>query len=68
MEADYSLYLVTDSKASILGNKDLVAVVEAALAGGVTVSNIETKSVTLQILSQLLESCMLSQGSTMYLS
>jgi thiamine-phosphate diphosphorylase/hydroxyethylthiazole kinase len=37
MEVDYSLYLVTDSTAGILGNKDLVAVVEAALAGGVTV-------------------------------
>jgi len=37
MEVDYSLYLVTDSTAAILGNKDLVAVVEAALAGGVTV-------------------------------
>jgi thiamine-phosphate diphosphorylase len=37
VEVDYSLYLVTDSTAAILGNKDLVAMVEAALAGGVTV-------------------------------
>jgi thiamine-phosphate diphosphorylase/hydroxyethylthiazole kinase len=33
---DYSLYLVTDSTAAILGNRDLVEVVEAALEGGVT--------------------------------
>jgi thiamine monophosphate synthase len=37
VEVDYSLYLVTDSTAAILGNKDLVAVVESALEGGVTV-------------------------------
>jgi thiamine-phosphate diphosphorylase/hydroxyethylthiazole kinase len=34
---DYSLYLVTDSTPAILGGKDLVEVVEAALSGGVTV-------------------------------
>lgn len=34
---DYSLYLVTDSTSAILGGKDLVEVVEAALSGGVTV-------------------------------
>ena len=33
---DYSLYLVTDSTPAILGSRDLVEVVEAALAGGVT--------------------------------
>jgi thiamine-phosphate diphosphorylase/hydroxyethylthiazole kinase len=33
---DYSLYLVTDSTSAILGDKDLVQVVEAALEGGVT--------------------------------
>jgi thiamine-phosphate diphosphorylase/hydroxyethylthiazole kinase len=33
---DYSLYLVTDSTPEILGQKDLVDVVEAALKGGVT--------------------------------
>jgi len=37
VEVDYSLYLVTDSTTAILGNKDLITVVEAALAGGVTV-------------------------------
>ncbi|ESZ92662.1 hydroxyethylthiazole kinase [Sclerotinia borealis F-4128] len=34
---DYSLYLVTDSTPNILGNKDLVEVVEAAIRGGVTI-------------------------------
>ena len=34
---DYSLYLVTDSTPEILGERDLVEVVEAALNGGVTV-------------------------------
>ncbi|RDW59744.1 hypothetical protein BP6252_12831 [Coleophoma cylindrospora] len=34
---DYSLYLVTDSTPAILGDKDLVQVVEAALQGGVTI-------------------------------
>ena len=33
---DYSLYLVTDSTPAILGDRDLVEVVEAALKGGVT--------------------------------
>jgi thiamine-phosphate diphosphorylase len=37
VEVDYSLYLVTDSTPAILGDKDLVAMVEAALEGGVTV-------------------------------
>jgi hypothetical protein len=31
---DYSVYLVTDSTPAILGNKDLVAVVKAAVEGG----------------------------------
>jgi len=35
-DVDYSLYLVTDSTPAILGSRDLVEVVEAALAGGVT--------------------------------
>lgn len=35
-EVDFSLYLVTDSTAAILGNKDICTVVEAALRGGVT--------------------------------
>ncbi|EPE24994.1 Thiamin phosphate synthase [Glarea lozoyensis ATCC 20868] len=34
---DYSLYLVTDSTPAILGDRDLVQVVEAALEGGVTI-------------------------------
>lgn len=34
---DYSLYLVTDSTPAILGQKDLVEVVTAALKGGVTI-------------------------------
>ncbi|KAI0430454.1 Hydroxyethylthiazole kinase family-domain-containing protein [Xylaria sp. FL1042] len=33
---DYSLYLVTDSTAAILGDRDICEVVEAALRGGVT--------------------------------
>ncbi|KAK5990079.1 putative thiamine biosynthetic bifunctional enzyme [Cladobotryum mycophilum] len=33
---DYSVYLVTDSTPEILGDRDLVKVVEAALHGGVT--------------------------------
>jgi thiamine-phosphate diphosphorylase / hydroxyethylthiazole kinase len=36
-EVDYSLYLVTDSTAAILGSKDLVQVIEAAVKGGVTI-------------------------------
>jgi len=35
-QVDYSLYLVTDSTPAILGDRDLVEVVEAALEGGVT--------------------------------
>lgn len=31
---DYSVYLVTDSTPAILGDKDLVAVVKAAVEGG----------------------------------
>lgn len=34
---DYSLYLVTDSTPAILGERDLVEVVQNALKGGVTV-------------------------------
>jgi len=33
---DYSVYLVTDSRPVILGDKDLCLIVEAALQGGVT--------------------------------
>lgn len=34
MAVDYSLYLVTDSTRSILGDRDLISVVRAALEGG----------------------------------
>lgn len=33
-KVDYALYLVTDSTAPILGDRDLVEVVEEALLGG----------------------------------
>jgi thiamine-phosphate diphosphorylase/hydroxyethylthiazole kinase len=35
-DVDYSLYLVTDSTSAILGDRDLVEVVKAAVEGGVT--------------------------------
>jgi thiamine-phosphate diphosphorylase/hydroxyethylthiazole kinase len=34
---DYSLYVVTDSTPAILGDRDLVEVVDSALSGGVTI-------------------------------
>jgi len=34
MDVDYSLYLVTDSTKAVLGDKDLVQVVQQALEGG----------------------------------
>lgn len=37
MAIDYSLYLVTDSTPAILGDNDIVFVVEAAIKGGVTI-------------------------------
>lgn len=36
-DVDYSLYLVTDSTPGILGDRDIVQVVEAAIRGGVTI-------------------------------
>ena len=36
MAIDYSLYLVTDSTPAILGDRDLVSIVEAAIEGGVS--------------------------------
>lgn len=36
-KVNYGVYLVTDSTAAILGNKDLSSVVEAAVRGGATV-------------------------------
>ncbi|KAG9243871.1 Hydroxyethylthiazole kinase family-domain-containing protein [Calycina marina] len=41
---DYSLYLVTDSTPAILGDRDLVNVVEASLRGGVTVVQYRDKT------------------------
>ena len=43
-DVDYSLYLVTDSTPAILGGRDLVDVVEAALRGGVTVCQYRDKT------------------------
>lgn len=43
---DYSLYLVTDSTPAILGNRDLVEVVEAALEGGVGIVQYRDKVCT----------------------
>ncbi|MCJ1413397.1 hypothetical protein MMC19_007502 [Ptychographa xylographoides] len=44
MSVDYSLYLVTDSTKAILGGKDLVKVVDAAIEGGVTVVQLRDKT------------------------
>ncbi len=44
MAVDYSLYLVTDSTSAILGNKDLVSVVESAIVGGVTIVQYRDKT------------------------
>lgn len=44
MQVDYSLYLVTDSTPAILGDKDLVTVVKAAVKGGVTVVQLRDKT------------------------
>ncbi len=43
-EVDYSLYLVTDSTAAILGAADLCSVVREALRGGVTVVQYRDKT------------------------
>lgn len=44
MAVDYSLYLVTDSTAAVLGRKDLPAVVESAVEGGVTIVQYRDKT------------------------
>ncbi|MCJ1298998.1 hypothetical protein MMC08_001789 [Hypocenomyce scalaris] len=44
MAVDYSLYLVTDSTKVILGDRDLVTVVRAALEGGVTIVQYRDKT------------------------
>nr|POF17104.1 putative thiamine biosynthetic bifunctional enzyme [Quercus suber] len=41
---DYSLYLVTDSTSAILGDKDLVSVVKAAVEDGVTIVQLRDKT------------------------
>ena len=44
MVVDYSLYLVTDSTAAVLGDKDLTTVVESAIEGGVTIVQYRDKT------------------------
>ncbi|KAI9726602.1 MAG: hypothetical protein M1828_000969 [Chrysothrix sp. TS-e1954] len=43
-EVDYSLYLVTDSTKNILGDRDIVSLVEEAIDGGVTVVQYRDKT------------------------
>ncbi|PKS11909.1 hypothetical protein jhhlp_001203 [Lomentospora prolificans] len=47
---DYSLYLVTDSTPAILGSRNLVAVVEAAVKGGVTLVQYRDKTSDTRVL------------------
>jgi len=47
---DYSLYLVTDSTPAILGERNLVSVVEAALKGGVTLVQYRDKTSDTRVL------------------
>ncbi|PVI04618.1 TMP-TENI-domain-containing protein [Periconia macrospinosa] len=60
-EVDYSLYLVTDSTEAILGNRDLISVVEQALQGGVTIVQYRDKTsdtgVLIRIARALHEKC-----------
>lgn len=56
-QVDYSLYLVTDSTPAILGNRDLVEVVEAALEGGVGIVQYRDK-VCSHLLLQCNSSCL----------
>lgn len=44
MAVDYSLYLVTDSTPAILGNNNLINVVQAAIEGGVTIVQYRDKT------------------------
>ena len=44
MAPDYSLYLVTDSTAAILGDRDLATVVDEAIDGGVTIVQYRDKT------------------------
>lgn len=43
-KVDYTLYLVTDSTPAILGSRDIVSVVSAALEGGVTIVQYRDKT------------------------
>lgn len=54
MGVDYSLYLVTDSTAAILGDRDLVEVVRAAVEGGTCPCSIlrDCTSVSLDLLTR----------------
>lgn len=49
MAVDYSVYLVTDSTPAILGDKDLVSVVESALRGGTTIVQYRDKTSTNEV-------------------
>ena len=44
MTVDYSLYLVTDSTPAILGDGDIVQIVDAAIQGGVTIVQYRDKT------------------------
>ncbi|KAL1305828.1 hypothetical protein AAFC00_003989 [Neodothiora populina] len=44
MAVDYSVYLVTDNTPAILGDKDIVEVVRAAVDGGVTIVQLRDKT------------------------
>ncbi|KAG2164919.1 hypothetical protein VTO58DRAFT_107913 [Aureobasidium pullulans] len=44
MHVDYSVYLVTDNTPAILGDKDIVEVVRAAVEGGVTIVQLRDKT------------------------
>lgn len=44
MDFDLSLYLVTDSTPAILGDRDLISVVEPAIQGGVTIVQYRDKA------------------------
>ncbi|WPH02973.1 Hypothetical protein R9X50_00584500 [Acrodontium crateriforme] len=43
-DVDYSLYLVTDNTPAILGDRDLVSVVQAAVQGGATIVQLRDKT------------------------
>jgi len=43
-KVDYTLYLVTDSTPAILGDRDLVDIVDRACAGGVTIVQLRDKT------------------------